>query len=676
MGLNELFYPKGIAVFGSVSPGKLGGILIQQILDGGFDHVYAVNPKGAGYKNVKGFFNVADITMIVDLALIASPAATVPQVLEDCGQAGIKAAIIISSGFSEAGNTDDEEAIKKIASKYDIRFIGPNCAGLLNTHWNLAPTLQAFPPKGSTAIISQSGAVGGAIMEWAKSQHLGISKFVSYGNGADLNQMDFLNYLKNDDETKVVGLYIENINNGRDFMQALKELTAKKPVVVIKSGRTATGQRAALSHTGSLAGEDSVYATAFKECGVIRVYSLDELIDLCKGFSYLPLINGKNVAIVTNSGGPGVMTADLAEELGLNVSEPSNKIKDELKSFLPGWAGIKNPIDLTVQGTGENYRRAIETMLLENDAALPIYFGPPYLDTLPVAEGFIQAFKNSEKAVVCAMETGLNVEKSIQLLMENGIPNFRSTESAIKVISYMSSYFEYRKKLEQKATPPKPETIPEVFVDNIPVLEPQAIEILVKNGIRVPRHLFVSDREKIAEACETIGYPVVLKVVSPKIIHKSDFGGVKVNIKNAEDALIAFDSIQTTAKDYEFRGVMIYPMLKSDHEVILGISIDKQFGPVIVFGMGGIYTEVIKDITLRIAPVSEDEAREMIKEIRGYRILKGIRGQKPSNLSALAKMISAFSLLPFKYPELKEADLNPVFVDTEDVVVGDVRLIF
>jgi acetyltransferase len=328
MSFEALFTPRAAAVFGSVAPGKLAGILIDQLLGFGFTRVYAVNPKGLGKDNVPGFTSIADIPDTVDMAVIAAPAKTVPEIMEECGKAGVKAAVVISSGFSEAGNKEGEVQIKQIADCYGMHFIGPNCAGMINTHHKLAPTLQAYPPKGVTAVVSQSGAVGGAIMEWAGMHGLGISKFVSYGNGADLNQVEFLRYLKDDPETKVVAVYIETVNDGIAFMDALKELTVVKPVIVIKSGRSSSGQRAALSHTGSMAGADAVYEAAFKSCGAIRVDSLDDMIDLCKGFSYLPPVKGRKVAIITNSGGPGVMAADMGESLGLSISDTSAELKD------------------------------------------------------------------------------------------------------------------------------------------------------------------------------------------------------------------------------------------------------------------------------------------------------------------------------------------------------------
>ena len=672
MGFTELFDPEGIAVFGSVAPGKLGGTLVNQLIHGGrVDRLYAVNPKGQGAGEIPGYVSICDIAEPVDLAVIAAPAAAVASIFESCGAKGVKAAVVISSGFGEAGNVEGEHEIARIAAKYGICFIGPNCAGLLNTHAGLCATLQAYPPKGYTAVISQSGAVGGAIMEWAQQQGLGISKFASYGNGADLNQVEFLRYLKDDPDTSVVAIYIENVTNGCEFMQALKELTAVKPVVALKSGRTGTGQRAALSHTGSMAGSDTVYDVIFKECGAIRVDSLDEMIDLCKGFSYLPSVKGRKLAIVTNSGGPGVMAADLADQLGLDVAEPSEALLSEMKSFLPAWAGFRNPVDMTVEGTGENFRRVIEAMLGEYDAVLPIFFGPPYLDTAPMAEGILSAFKSTGKPVLCAMETGLNAAKSVDYLRAGGLPNFSSTERAVKVARRMAAYWEYA--CSQKNVTPKAKAKDKITG---PVLEPEAMMILKEIGIAVPQHRFVTAKADAALACKELGLPVAMKVVSPKILHKSDFGGVKLNIRTEEEAEKAFEAINALARDYDFQGVVIYPMASGGTEVILGLTRDRQFGPIVAFGLGGIYTEVLKDIVLHTAPIAKAEALGLIKSIRCFKILEGVRAQPAADLEALAEMIAAFSQLPFLYPNLTEADLNPVFASANGAVVGDVRLIF
>ncbi|MEL7563455.1 MAG: acetate--CoA ligase family protein [Dehalobacterium sp.] len=672
MSFQALFYPRGVAVAGSVAPGKLGNVLINRLVEGGFEKIYALNPKAQGIGQVEGFASAQDINEPLDLVVIASPASSVKDVLEDCGKKGIKAAIIITSGFSETGNIAGEEEIKKVAQKYGIRFTGPNCAGMVNTHSRLLATLEAAPPQGNTALISQSGAVGGNIMAWAKEQGLGISKFVSYGNGNDLNELEFLKFLKDDPETKVIAMYLENIKNGREFMQVLKEVTRIKPVVVIKSGRTGTGQRATLSHTGSMAGADAVYDAALKECGAMRVETIEDMFDLCKGFAFLPPVAGRRLAVVTNSGGPGVMAADKAEEVGLDVAEPSGQLVRILKELLPPHAGIKNPIDLTVEGTGEEYRQVLEQALQEYDAALALYIGTPYLQAMPVAAGIKKAAEALQKPIVSTVLIGCDVEESINYLREHNLPNFVTGERAVKVLSRMAEYEKYKANLSQPIEiPEKKGNLP----GDGPILEPDGMALLRENGISVPEFRFAAASQEAITAARELGYPVVMKVVSPQILHKSDCGGVILNIGNEQEAASAFNQIQKAADGRDFRGVVIYPMLKGGREVILGLTRDVQFGPVIAFGLGGIYTEVLKDIVLRVAPVDRAGAEEMIRSIRTYPILKGIRGQEPADLDALAEAIVNFSRLPFLYPDIEEADLNPVFVFPKGIFVGDVRLV-
>lgn len=671
MGMKELFTPAGVAVYGSVSPGKLGGILIDQIAGAGYRNIYAVNPKAQPHGVARGYRDVNDIPDPIDLAVIASPASTVRDIFASLYQKGVHSAIVVSSGFSEAGNAAGEAELKRLGKEYDITFIGPNCAGLLNTHHQLAATLQAYPPKGNVAIVSQSGAVGGAIMEWAQSQHLGISKFVSYGNGADLNQVEFLHYLRDDPETAVVGLYIENVTDGRAFMETLSQLTAVKPVVVIKSGRTATGQRAALSHTGSMAGSDQIYDAALRQAGAIRADSMDEFIDICKGFAYLPAMQGPRVAVVTNSGGPGVMAADLADQLALSVAEPSEALQQKLAAFLPSFAGLHNPIDLTVEGTGENYQRSIELMLTEYDACLPIFFGPPYLNTTPIAQGIIRAAQNSGKPVACAMETGLLAKESADTIAKAGIPNFPSPERAIRVLAHMYRYYAKRNDMPTAPQPPLNDAAPTGFL-----LEPQAVELLKKCGIALPRSAFAPSRESVVSSCREIGYPVVMKVVATDIIHKSDVGGVQVGIADDAAALAAYDTIARNAQGYDFKGVMVYEMVTGSHELIVGVSRDRSFGPVVMVGMGGIYAEILRDTALCIAPVGEETAVHMLRSLKSYPLLAGARGKAAVDEAALAALIAKVSQLPFLYPNLAEADLNPVFASEAGAVAGDVRLIF
>ena len=377
MTLHHLFYPRNVALVGSVAEGKVGFELLRQMLRGGYRDVFVVNPKAQGALDVPGYATIGAIPAPVDLAVISSPAATVAGILEECGQVGVKAAVIISSGFSEMGNKAGEAEIKAIAARHGIRLVGPNCAGIINTSHRLCPTMETLPPPGPVALISQSGALAGVVLGWAARDGLGISKFVSYGNRADVNEVDLLEYLADDDETRVVGLYIETVSDGRGFMAAAAKCAARKPVIVIKAGRGESGQRATLSHTGSLAGSDAVYDAALRQCGAIRVESAEEMFDLCRGFVGIPQgIRGRRVAIVTNSGGPSILAADRAEAVGLDVAEPGPAIRAKLASFLPPHAALKNPIDLTVEGTERGYREALMALLAQDEVKAEVEARP------------------------------------------------------------------------------------------------------------------------------------------------------------------------------------------------------------------------------------------------------------------------------------------------------------
>ncbi|HEY73700.1 MAG: hypothetical protein DRJ03_13465 [Chloroflexi bacterium] len=675
MSIESLFYPKGVAVVGSASEGKIGWELIRKMLAGGYQNIFAVNPKAQGALDVPGYDAVTKIEQPVDMAVIVSPPSTVPNVLEDCGRAGVRAAVIITAGFSEVGNDAGEVEIRRVAEKHGVRFIGPNCAGLINTAHHLYPTLETHPPAGGVAVVAQSGAVGGVVTAWAQEFGLGISKFVSYGNGADMNEIDFLRYLTGDAETKVVALYIESASGGREFMRALRECAAHKPVVVIKAGRTQSGRRATLSHTGSLAGADAVYDAALRQCGAIRVHTIEEMFDLCKVFVHAPRLRGRRVAIVTNSGGPGVLAADWAEEVGLDVVEPGPATKEKLAEFLPAHCAFKNPIDLTVEGTEEGYRKTLLALADEYDALLALNIATPYLDSLALARGACDAAEQTDTPIVAAFLPHQIVAASVDYLQERGLPNFATGERAVAALAGVAAY-------EQKPGFSVSGVTKTWFLgeqERLPgegqMLEPEAMAWLRENDIPTPEFRFAATQAEAVQGCREIGYPVVIKVVSPEILHKSDVGGVIVGIEDDRAAQDAFVRIQQAAEGKDFQGVVIYPLIRDAQEVLLGLSRDPQFGPVVAFGLGGIYTEVWRDVALRVAPVKRAEAEQMIREIKSFPLLEGVRGQAGRDLGALADVLVKFSQLPFRYPDIGEVDLNPVFLLTEGLVVGDVRVI-
>jgi acetate---CoA ligase (ADP-forming) len=675
MDYHAFFHPRSVVIIGSMSAGKLGYILVEQILQGGYEgHLFAVNPKSEGALGIAGYPSTSVLPETPDLAIIVSPAPTVASVLEECGKSGIRSAVMITSGFSEVGNRDGEEEIKKIAHAYGIRCIGPNCAGIANPGINFFPTLEIRASAGGIGLITQSGALGGVILGRAEQRELGISKFISYGNGSDLTQVDFLNYLAGDEDTKVVALYIESVTNGRAFMNALTECARRKPVLVIKAGRTSAGTRATASHTGSMAGSDAVYDAAIKASGAIRVATVDALLDICAGFTHISQLNGKKIVIITNSGGPGVLTADHAEELGLNVAEPSPELKSRLRAFLPGHCSLKNPIDLTVEGTEAGYRDTLKHVLDDYDAAVVINVGTSYLDNLALARGVVDGAKAGGKPVLASFLPEQLMPESTGYLKQAGIALFPSGEQAVSVLAKIARYQGSRGRRRENKT-----IVQEGNTRPLPcggkMLESEAMDWLKENGIPVPEFCVANNAEEAVMGCERVGYPSVMKVMSPEILHKSEVGGVIVGIDNANAARQAFQTIQKSAEGKDFRGAVIYPLVKNAQEVLLGISTDPQFGPVVAFGLGGIYTEIWRDIVLRVAPVDRSEAMEMIHEIRAVKLLTGARGKPACDLETLAKTISTFSRLPFLYPQIDEVDLNPVFLFAEGLVVGDVRVI-
>jgi len=447
-------------------------------------------------------------------------------------------------------------------------------------------------------------------------------------------------------------------------------------VVVIKAGRTQSGQRATLSHTGSMAGADAVYDAALRQCGAIRVHTIEETFDLCKGFLYVPPLKGHRVVIVTNSGGPGVLAADWAEEVGLEVAEPSLELKEELLDFLPAHCALKNPVDLTVEGTEDGYRKTLCAVLAEYDAALALNIATPYLDSVSLARGICDAAEQSGKPVVASFLPGRIVAEGIAYLQDHGIPNFATGERAAAALARMADYRKLRMANGGlRAAGGELQIANYRLPGNGQMLEPEAMAWLRENGIPVPDFRFAATQVEAIQGGREIGYPVVMKVVSPDILHKSDCGGVILDIYDDEAALAAFEVIKKAATGRDFRGVVIYPMIKGAQEVLLGLSQDPQFGPVVAFGLGGIYTEIWHDVSLRVAPVDRVEADAMIREIKSFSLLKGIRGQKPCDLDTLADVLVRFSQLPFRYPEIGEVDLNPVFLFSKGLVVGDVRVI-
>jgi acetyltransferase len=676
-----LFNPKNIAVIGSVKRDKIGHQLITQLSVGEFPGaIVAVNPKGQGpegFPEIPGFPQLADLPAAPELALIAVPARFVEQVIEDCGQTGIPFAVVFTSGFSEIGNTEEEINLKKTADRCGVRLIGPNCAGIMDTRSALYASIEVRALPGKTAFITQSGAVGGAVLALAEIRGIGFSKFVSYGNRVDIGEEELLDYLEADEHTEVIALYLESLQNGRAFMQAVRRVSRRKPVVIIKAGRSASGLRAASSHTGSLAGSDDIFEAMVRQSGALRVAGIEEMLDLCDGLTTLPRLEGKRIVVVTNSGGPGILTSDRVEELGLSVTESPVELRSQLASFLPEHCAFSNPIDLTVEGTREGYSRTLQAVLQsEFDAAIVINVATPFIDSAALAEGILEAVTKQQlpKPVAAVFMAGQIVAEGTELLKNSGIPVFPTGERAAAVLSKM---YEYQRRsdtleaIQESDLPPTP--LP--FPADTPILEPDALTFLEEQGFPFPAHRFITDAGQIPTAAREIGFPLVMKVVSPRILHKSDVGGVLLNLEEEQQVRRGFTDMAKRFAGHEFRGTMLYRQITAGQEVIAGIKQDPTFGPVILVGAGGILTELLRDSTVRIAPFDEKAAADMISELKIDRILQGYRGASALDRQALADLLVRLSRLAVSYPAIGELDFNPVFVQEEGLKIGDVRII-
>ena len=678
---DALLRPKRVAVVGSVGEGKIGRILVEQLLDGGFPDVFAVNPKGDGKLGGRSvpaatsMCALAESGTHVDLVVVASPAATVADVLTDAGEAGAKAAVVVTAGFSESGDAEAERGLLRAAERFGLRIVGPNCAGIVNTRWNLFPTLETRPPAGEVAFVSQSGALGGAVLSWAEAQGVGLSKFVSYGNGIDLTDVDFLRVLADDPESRVVCLYVETVSDGRAFLRAAAELAAVKPLVVIKAGRSDSGGRATLSHTGSMAGSDAVYDAALRQCGAIRVDGIEEMFDLCRAFPALRPVRGSRLAIVTNSGGPGVLAADRAEACGLEVAPPSEGLRARLAARLQPFCALDNPFDLTVQGGEDEYRETILTVADEYDAVLALNVNVPYLDAAPLARGVVAASREIDVPVAAAFLAGRTVETALPILAAGGVPNFATGERAVVAIAALVRQSLTTESLRDSAEDDAPHVGgPEGLPWEETPTEPEVLDWLEAQGIRGIERALARTADEAVAAADRLGYPAAVKVVSRAILHKSDVGGVALDLRDDDAVRAAFARLSALAGD-GFEGVLVSRMVERPVEAIVGLARDPQFGSVVAVGLGGIYAESLADRALRVAPIGEEEARATIGELRGVSILRGDRRPRPLAVDALATLAAQVSRLGVRFPEIAELDLNPVFVFEDGCAVADARLI-
>lgn len=691
--LDNFFKPKSVAVVGaSREEGKTGHSILANLINDKFPgKIFPVNPKSSEILGLKTFPSLEKIGSTIDLAIIVIPPKFISPTLDDCVKKGVNAAIIISAGFKETG-ADGARLEKEVALKaksLGIRLLGPNCLGLIDTNSNLnASFAKGMPPKGRIAFFSQSGALCTAILDWAIGTNVGFSKFISLGNKADLSEIDLLEYLANDDETSVILGYLEGIENGRVFMDVAKAAVQKKPVILIKAGGTDAGARAASSHTGTLAGSEKAFNAAFLQAGVIRAMSIEELFDYAIIFAEQPLPKGDRLAIITNAGGPGIIAADAVENTkGIEMAQFSSDTLDNLRQKLPPTAGLFNPVDVIGDAKSDRYKDALDIVLKDNnvDAGLVLLTPQAMTDVDIIAQAAVQASAKFDKTIVTSFMGEVSVRDAITLLQKNGIPNYPYPERAVRSFARMAQYVEILKLPDDKPVSfnvgkARAEDILKKAVDSgkSTILD-EAKSIIEAYGFKTPQAVLAETSSEAARAAEKLGYPVVMKIASPDIIHKTEVGGVRVGLKDKRDVKNAFLEMTSQAKRHMphaiIFGVNIQKMVKGK-EVILGMSHDRSFGPLIMFGLGGIYVEVMKDVAFRVAPLLRRDAESMLEEVKGFPILKGVRGERPSDIKALTDAILRLSQLVTDFPEIMEMDINPLMVlpEGEGVVAVDVRM--
>ncbi|NWF96741.1 MAG: acetate--CoA ligase family protein [Candidatus Thorarchaeota archaeon] len=694
--MRALFNPRSIAVVGASSTkGKLGNDVMRNLVDSGFDgRIYPINPSGGEMFGHKVYRRLSDISGDVDVAVIVVPAKAVLEVAEECGKKGVKALVVITAGFKEIGHDglEAERKLVQIAEKYGMVVQGPNCLGIVNTNRPYNATFAAgTPAKGTIAFASQSGALMTGILDWSLMESIGFSKFVSLGNKAHLDESDFIEAFGDDPDSTFILLYIESVVDGRKFVEACRKVVPQKPIFVIKSGVSAAGARAASSHTGSLAGSDTAYDVAFKQCGVIRATSMASLFDVANVFDDMHLPAGNRVAIVTNAGGPGILTTDACEANGLVVTQLSPATVDLLKKSLPPAAAVYNPVDALGTALAEDYRLCTEAVLRDEnvDAVIVLLTPQAMTEVTETARVLVETHqKYPEKPIVTVFMGGNSMVYPRIVLNEGRVPVFDFPERAVKALAELYKYVERRNSLRD-------ESIPRFNVDKKRVQ--QVIESVRADGRRV---LLGSEAHAIAEAysiptakirlatsseeakqiASEIGYPVVMKIASPDIIHKSDVGGIRVGLATPEDVEVAFQQILASCKANMPKaiiyGVEVQQMADKGRELIVGCSRDVQFGPLVMFGAGGIFVNYLKDVAFRLAPMTRSDVSEMIAETKMGTLLRGVRGEPPSDIKALEDTILKISQLVTDFPEIVELDINPLFgyEVSKGVVAVDVKI--
>jgi acetate---CoA ligase (ADP-forming) len=694
-GLDPIFRPRSIAVVGaSRTPGTVGYELIHNLLHEGYTGaVYPVNPNATAVHSIPAYRSIHDVPGEIDVAIITVPKELALVAAEQCGERGVRSLVVITAGFKEVGpaGAEREQQLLAIAHRYGIRMIGPNCLGVVNTAEDVrmnATFAPIMPPAGPVSFMSQSGAMGVTILDYAAEYGIGINHFVSVGNKADVSGNDLIEYWAQDPATRVILMYLENFGNPRKFTRIARQVTKHKPVIAVKAGRTAAGARAASSHTGALAGLDSATDALLAQCGVIRVDTVEELFDMAMAFGKLPVPRGNRVAIVTNAGGPGIIITDSCESRGLEIVELSPETQARLREKLPEEASVRNPVDMIASATPESYRLALEAVLADPnvDAAIAAFVPPLRVRQQDVARAIVSARSTCpDKPMLAVLMGRAGLPEGRADLWAAGVPAYIFPESAARSLAAMYRYSRWleRPAGEERVFDVDRETAGSIIDETREAgggyLERNAVlAVLDAYGIPTLRAGGAATAEGAVEAARQIGFPVVMKVDSPDIVHKTDVGGVVLDLRSEDDVRAAYDSmlqlVLSRQPDARIDGVTVERYVRGGRETIIGVSQDPSFGPVVMFGMGGIYVEALKDVAFRIQPVSDIDAHEMVREIRGYRLLEGMRGEAPADVAAIEETVQRVSQLVGDHPSILEMDINPFVVLEQGGVVVDARI--
>ncbi|MHB8780275.1 MAG: acetate--CoA ligase alpha subunit [Candidatus Geothermincolia bacterium] len=693
--LDDLFRPRSIAVIGaSAQEGKVGRVIMDNLLASGFPGaIYPVNPRATEILGIQAYPDIAGIGHSPDMAVIIIPAQAVPEALQDCADGGVKIAVIISAGFKEAGHEGLklERRLMEIVADTGIRVLGPNCLGLLDTKTPFNVTFATTDPlPGHVAFFSQSGALCTSALDWSISQELGFSKFISIGNKADLNEVHLLQALADDENSRVIAGYLEGIEDGAAFIEVAREASRRKPIVIFKAGVTEAGIKAVSSHTGTLAGSEKAYDCAFAKAGIIRAKTVEDLFQISRLAARQPIPQGRRFAIVTNAGGPGIIAADALENAGMRMAGLAKRTTDKLREALPAASNIYNPVDVLGDARAGRYAEALEAVCDDPavNAVMVILTPQAMTEPLETARAITSLERRDDLTLVTVFMGGASIEEAERELTRHLVPNFRFPEDAARALAALADYQE-RIGIEESEVPQfeaDRERVRSIFDialadDRLQLVDIEARDVFEAYGIKTARTELATNLNEAIEIGRRMGYPVVMKIASPQILHKTDVGGVIVGIDNTDRLIEAYEEITANARrlvpNAEIWGVSIQEMLPPAKEMVVGMSRDPQFGPLVMCGLGGVYVEVLKDVSFRLAPVTKRDALQMLTELGSYTLLKGARGEPPADTDCVVNVIGRVSQLVTDFPDIMEIDVNPlrVYEKGKGCLAADARLV-